>query len=148
MRQTGVEIMKAPQLFPCINNLTINSTFKVAIRHNDFCNVLSNIPKRTQRRAENVIWTDFDEPLSMSPQHIVVVITTIKTNVSTQLANVTIWCRESACKHLLYAKDVIEQIFPYFKQEFLKELSNLDIVALWNRQEEDNIATLRLVLLR
>lgn len=147
LNETGVAVMKARQLFPCREELTINSTFKIAIKHEAKYTVLSNIPIRARNKADNgMVWTDFDESLSISAQHISVVMTTF-TNVSSQLANVTIWCRQSAQNHVLYAKDVIEQVLPYFKREYLKKLSKLDIVAFWHHHNYD-IATLRLVLLR
>jgi len=121
--------MKAQQLFPCSDELNINATFKIAIKHDKKYTVLSNMPIRARNKADyDMMWTDFDESLSMSAKHILVVITTF-TNVSSPLANVTIWCRQSAQNHIIYAKSVLEEVIPYFRQEYLTQLSKLDIVA-------------------
>ncbi|XP_067213995.1 aminopeptidase N-like isoform X2 [Linepithema humile] len=147
LNETGVEVMKALQLFPHMNESTINSTFKIAIKHGEEYTVLSNMPIRARNTANNcMMWTHFEEIVSMSLQHIRVVITTF-TNISSHLANVTIWCRQSAQQQIYYAKYIIEEVIPYFKQKYLRPLSKLDIVALWHPQD-DNDATLGLVLLR
>lgn len=136
--------MKAPRLFPCSNELTINSTFKIAVKHHEHYNILSNMPKRIQRRGDNImLWTIFDE-LSVSAQQILVVITTFS-DVSSHLINVTIWCRESVRKHLLYAQNIVEEVVPYFRQKYFTRLSKLDIVVVWNSRD-DNIATSGLIL--
>ncbi|XP_012221155.1 thyrotropin-releasing hormone-degrading ectoenzyme-like [Linepithema humile] len=146
--QTGVEVMKARQLFPCEDEIIINSTFKIAIKHDEKYTILLNIPIRAQSKTDGgMMWTDFDES-SMSAQQISIVITTF-TAVSSQLPNVTVWCRQSAAKHVLYAINVIEEVLPYFKQKYLAELSKLDIVALWHPQDDVHaVTTLGLVLLR
>ncbi|XP_067213999.1 aminopeptidase N-like isoform X4 [Linepithema humile] len=147
LNQTGVEVMKALQLFPHMNESTINSTFKIAIKHGEEYTVLSNMPIRAQSRANNrMMWTHFEELILMSFQHIRVVITTF-INVNTDFPNVTIWCRQSARQLIYYARDVIEEVMPYFIQKYLQTLSKLDIVAFWH-SHDDNDVILGLVLLR
>nr|XP_012228358.1 PREDICTED: aminopeptidase N-like [Linepithema humile] len=145
LNQIGVEVMKVRQLFPC--NKLSNSTIKIAIKHDEKYTVLSNMPIRVRNKAANgMMWTDFDESSPMPVQQITFVITTF-TNVSSQFANVTIWCRPSVWIHVLYAKDVLEEVVPYFKEKYMLKLSKLDIVAVWHRHDY-NITTLGLILLR
>ncbi|XP_067204160.1 glutamyl aminopeptidase-like isoform X2 [Linepithema humile] len=147
LNQIGVEVMKAHQLFPCKDELTSNSTIKIAIKHDEKYTVLSNMPIRVRNKAANsMMWTDFDESLPMPVQRISFVITTF-TNVSSQFANVTIWCRPSVWIYVLYAKDVLEKVVPYFKEKYMLELSKLDIVAVWHRHDY-NTTTLGLIFLR
>nr|XP_012225741.1 PREDICTED: glutamyl aminopeptidase-like isoform X1 [Linepithema humile] len=147
LNQIGVEVMKARQLFPCKDELTSNSTIKIAIKHDEKYTVLSNMPIRVRNKAANsMMWTDFDESLPMPVQRISFMITTF-TNVSSQFANVTIWCRPSVWIYVLYAKDVLEKVVPYFKEKYMLELSKLDIVAVWHCHDY-NITTLGLILLR
>ncbi|XP_067213988.1 aminopeptidase N-like isoform X2 [Linepithema humile] len=147
LNKTGIVIMDVSQLFPYMNESTTKSTFKIAIKHDEEYTVLSNMPIRVRNKANNrMMWTDFDESLSMSLQHIRVVITTF-TNVSSHLANVTIWCRQSAQQLIYYARDVIEKVMPYFKQKYMQTLSKLDIIAFRHPYNHNDV-TLGLVLLR
>nr|XP_012232965.1 PREDICTED: aminopeptidase N-like isoform X2 [Linepithema humile] len=147
LNKTGIVIMDVSQLFPYMNESTTKSTFKIAIKHDEEYTVLSNMPIRVRNKANNrMMWTDFDESLSMSLQHIRVVITTF-TNVSSHLANVTIWCSQSAQQLIYYARDVIEKVMPYFKQKYMQTLSKLDIIAFRHPYNHNDV-TLGLVLLR
>ncbi|XP_067214005.1 aminopeptidase N-like isoform X2 [Linepithema humile] len=146
LNKTGIVIMNVSQLFPYMNESTTKSTFKIAIKHDEEYTILSNMPIRARNKANNrMMWTDFDESLSLSLQHIKVVITTF-TNVSSHHANVTIWCRQSAQQLIYYARDVIEKVMPYFRQKYLLTLSKLDIIAFRHPYDHNDV-TLGLVLL-
>nr|XP_012233035.1 PREDICTED: aminopeptidase N-like isoform X1 [Linepithema humile] len=146
LNQTGVEVMKALQLFPHINESTINCLYKIAIKHDEEYAVLSNMPIRARNKADNrMMWTDFHEQLLMSAQHLSIVITTF-TNVSSHLAKVTIWCRQNVQQQIYYARDVIDKVVPYVQRKYLRTVPKLDIIAL--RHSHDSHTTLGLVLLR
>lgn len=108
------------------------------------------MPVRAQYRDNTddmMIWSEFD-PSFLSAGNIAVVITTF---TSISFGNVTIWCRQSILKHVLYAAKVVRKIVPMFKEiYFQQELQflKLDIIALWNFPDDLNITTFGLVLLR
>ncbi|XP_067217254.1 glutamyl aminopeptidase-like isoform X1 [Linepithema humile] len=146
--ETGVEIIKGRQLFPCRNELAIKSTFKIAVKHHEKFTVLSNMPIRAKYKNDStMIWTDFEKSFLISAQNIAVVITTFTNKTTVQNTNVTIWYRPSAMQSIFTARMIMEIIMYYFRQNYPMGLSKLDIVVSWHSQD-DNVATYGLLFPR
>jgi len=145
LNETDVEILKAYQLFPCNDELTVKSIFKIAIKHQDIYTVLSNMPIQTKYNKNDMIWTEFEKSFLMSAQHITVVIITFSNRIINRNTNVTIWCKQSFWKHIVYAHDVVQKVVPHFRQNYFTELSKLDIVVSQHIQNANGILGLLLI---
>jgi len=149
---TYVKIMKARQLFPCRDEQTTKSTFKIAIKHHEKYTVLSNMHIQEKYKNDNtMIWTVFEKSFLMPVQNIVVVITTYINQTVIRNTNITVWCRPSAIKHITYAKNIFKAIVPQFRQKYFPDLPKLDIVLLSQddmQPQYDNASTSGLLLQR
>jgi len=145
LTETGIEVIKARQLFPCRDELATKSTFKIAIRHHEKYTVLSNMPIRAKYRKDNMIRIHFENSVLMSAQDIIVVITTFTNRTINRDKRVTIWYRPSALEHIAYAEFIIKNVVLHFIEKYFPRLSKLDIV--WHVRE-DTFATLGFLLQR
>ncbi|XP_012226640.2 thyrotropin-releasing hormone-degrading ectoenzyme-like isoform X2 [Linepithema humile] len=149
LNATGVDIMTARQLFPCWDEITLNSTFKLSIKHHKKYSVLSNMPvQRTENDDKrDMMWTHFEKSPSMFIKHINVVITTF-TNISTSVANITVWGRKNVTYYLQLAKSIAQQVLYFLKREnSIDKLPKIDYVVLWDTQY-NTIVTSGLILQR
>nr|XP_012222631.1 PREDICTED: glutamyl aminopeptidase-like [Linepithema humile] len=149
--KTGVDIMTARQLFPCWDDIALNSTFKLSIKHHKKYSVLSNMPVQTTKNDDirDMMWTHFEKSPSMFIQHIKVVITTF-TNISTSVANVTFWGRKNVTYYLQLAESIAQQVLYFLKREnTINKLPKIDYVVLWDTQHDtQHIVTSGLILQR
>nr|XP_012234880.1 PREDICTED: aminopeptidase N-like [Linepithema humile] len=138
---TGADIMTARQLFPCWDEIALNSTFKISIKHHKNYTVLSNMPIQTTKNDDrrDMMWTHFEKSLSMFIQHLKFVITTF-TKIHTSNANVTLWSRKNVAHYLQLAKYIVPQVLNFLEREnSIKKLPKIDYVAICDTQHNNSV---------
>ncbi|XP_067216444.1 thyrotropin-releasing hormone-degrading ectoenzyme-like isoform X2 [Linepithema humile] len=136
----GFDIMIARQLFPCWDEIALNSTFKISIMHHKNYTALLNMPiQTTENDKRDMMWTHFEKSPTMFIQHIKVVITTF-VNISTSVANVTFWSRRNVTNRLKLVKCIAQQVLYFLKREnTIDKLPKIDYVAFWDTQHNNSV---------
>ncbi|XP_067216450.1 aminopeptidase N-like isoform X2 [Linepithema humile] len=142
LNATGVDVMTARQLFPCWDEIALNSTFEISIMHHKNYTAFSNMPIQTtenDKHEYDMMWTHFEKSSSMFIQHIKIVITTF-VNISTSVANVTLWGRRNVTNRLKFAKCIVQQVLQFLKYEnTVDKLPKIDYVAFWDTQHNNSV---------
>nr|XP_012230275.1 PREDICTED: aminopeptidase N-like isoform X1 [Linepithema humile] len=146
--ETGVEVIRAQQIFPCWYESAFETTFTVSIKHHKTYTALSNmfINMTEYDDENNMMWTHFDKSPFMSIQHLTIVITTL-TKISSLYKNITIWCRKNMIKHVLFALDVVQEVVKFLQLKSLTKIEKIDYVVIWDKQHS-NIERMGLILHR
>nr|XP_012232601.1 PREDICTED: aminopeptidase N-like isoform X2 [Linepithema humile] len=158
LTETGVEVIRAQQIFPCWNESAFESTFTISIMHHIKLAALSNMLKNTKEYIDesNMIWTHFHKSPFMPIQSLTIVITTF-TNIFLQSqtlpARVTIWCRKNMTHsmgfthHVEFAQLITEEVFQFLNERSQTKIPKIDYIAIWDTHHR-NIETWGLILHR
>ncbi|XP_012232595.2 aminopeptidase Ey-like isoform X1 [Linepithema humile] len=152
LTETGVEVIKAQQIFPCWDELAFKSTFTVSIMLHKNFTALSNMLINTEEYIDksNMIWVHFYKSPFMSIQRLTIVITTF-TNIflqpQTLPARVTIWCRKNIAHSMVFAQLIIEEVFHFLNKRNQTKIPKIDYIAIWDTHHR-NIETWELILHR
>nr|XP_012232606.1 PREDICTED: aminopeptidase N-like [Linepithema humile] len=149
---TGVEVIRAQQIFPCWDEPAFQSTFTISIMHDKWFTALSNmiINRKKNISESNMMWTHFHKSPFMSIQRLTIVITTFtNTYLEPQpfVSHVTVWCRKNITRNMAYAQFIIEQIFYFLKKINQMMIPKIDYVAILGA-EHSKIETWGLILHR
>ncbi|XP_012232605.1 aminopeptidase N-like isoform X3 [Linepithema humile] len=149
---TGVEVIRAQQIFPCWDEPAFESTFIISIMHHKNFTALSNMLINTEEYIDesNMMWTHFDKSPIMSIKRLTIVITTF-TNIVLQFQSrfiyATIWCRENMIRSLDFSQLIIEEVFHFLNKKSQMIIPKIDYVAI-SRAQHGNIETWGLILHR
>ncbi|XP_067216543.1 aminopeptidase N-like isoform X3 [Linepithema humile] len=149
LNATGLDVMTAQQLFPCWDEIALNSTFKISIKHHKNYTVLSNMPVQTTENDDkhDMMWTHFEKSSLMSIKHIKIVITTF-TKISTLAGYVTLWSRKDTINYLHLAQCISEQVLRFLKLEnsAIAKIPKINYVVFWDTQHNNSVETWGLIL--
>ncbi|XP_067212157.1 aminopeptidase Q-like isoform X2 [Linepithema humile] len=149
LTETGVEVIRAQQIFPCWDEPTFKSTFNISIMHHERFTALSNMLRNAEeyRDESNMMWTHFNKSPFMSIQRLtIVIINNLFLQQRLLYTNVIIWCRKNVKLYLKFAQLVVEDVFNFLNESQTK-ISKIDYVAIWDTQHK-NIEIRGLILHR
>lgn len=141
------------QIFPCLDDPTLKTTFNISIMHYKDYDVLSNMPQRKVEADEEygMVWTHFDTTPPMST-YLVAAIMTNKSEFSklrTEIDAIITQYRPHRLVDLLYAQSIMENITLFLKREWkdVKIISKVNNVAIPN-YEDNGVTNLGLIFYR
>nr|XP_012227733.1 PREDICTED: thyrotropin-releasing hormone-degrading ectoenzyme-like isoform X1 [Linepithema humile] len=140
LRNKGIKLIKAEELFPCWDEPAFKSTFKIIILHHKNYTFLSSMSIRKQFEDVNdMMWTYIDESYSISIQRLtIVMIEIIKFSYfSTSDKNVKFWYRMEAVEQMQFAKDIVKDVLYRLEQKSITNISKIDYVVIKNFQYSD-----------
>nr|XP_012232602.1 PREDICTED: aminopeptidase N-like [Linepithema humile]XP_012232603.1 PREDICTED: aminopeptidase N-like [Linepithema humile]XP_012232604.1 PREDICTED: aminopeptidase N-like [Linepithema humile] len=151
LTETGVEVIRAQQIFPCWDEPAIESTFNISIMHDIWFTALSNmLINRKEYIESNMIRTHFHKSPLMSIKRLTIVITTfinIVLQFQTSSSYATIWCRINMTRSLDFNQLIIEEVFHFLNKRIQMIIPKIDYVAISGAQH-GNIETWGLILHR
>nr|XP_012216454.1 PREDICTED: thyrotropin-releasing hormone-degrading ectoenzyme-like [Linepithema humile] len=150
LRNKGIKLIKAGELFPCWDEPVFKSTFKISILHHKNYTFLSSMSIREQFEDVNdMMWTHFDKSYSISAQHLtIVIIEIIKFSYfSIFYENVKFWYRMEAVEQMQFANDIVGDVLYRLEQKSITNISKIDYVVIKDFQYS-NVKSRGFVLLR
>ncbi|XP_050459320.1 aminopeptidase Q-like [Cataglyphis hispanica] len=140
------------QIFPCLDDLTLKSTYNISIMHHKDYDVSSNMPqlKVDADEEHGMVWTHFDTTPPM-PTYLVAAIMTNKSEFSKQKLGIDdiIAQYRSDSFGLWYAQSIIEDIMLFLNREWknVKIISEVNNVAIPN-YKDNGVTNLGLIFYR
>ncbi|XP_067209689.1 aminopeptidase Ey isoform X3 [Linepithema humile] len=128
-----IMIIRARQLFPCLNETVFKSTFNISIKHHKNYTILSILPiSEKTDDSNNMLWTLFDKSLSMSVERLTFVMTTLNYDLNDfpRDANLKFWHRKKITDQLQYAKIYASKVLRYLTEKNEKKLPELNYIII------------------
>ncbi|XP_067209696.1 aminopeptidase Ey-like isoform X2 [Linepithema humile] len=126
-------IIRARQLFPCLNETVFKSTFNISIKHHKNYTILSILPiSEKTDDSNNMLWTLFDKSLSMSIERLTFVMTTLNYDLNDfpPDANLKFWHRKKITDQVQYAKIYAYKVLSYLTEKNEKKLPELNYIII------------------
>ncbi|KAL6427827.1 hypothetical protein ACFW04_008336 [Cataglyphis niger] len=140
------------QIFPCLDDLTLKSTYNISIMHYKDYDVSSNMPQlKVEDEEHGMVWTHFNTTPPM-PTYLVAAVMTNKSEFSKpkpKIDDIIIQYRSDSLVDLWYAQSIIENITLFLKREWkdVKIISEVNNVAIPN-YEDNGVTNLGLIFYR
>ncbi|XP_032687699.1 glutamyl aminopeptidase-like [Odontomachus brunneus] len=107
MITTQLEPNAARRVFPCWDEPGIKAIFAISVKHPTEYNVFSNMPRighhSDEESDDNLLWTHFQDTLSMSASHVLIMLTDINFKYTNLYHSDTIWHQIDSEKTLKHA---------------------------------------------
>nr|XP_012221844.1 PREDICTED: thyrotropin-releasing hormone-degrading ectoenzyme isoform X2 [Linepithema humile] len=137
LNNKGSMIIKARQLFPCLNESVFKSTFHIYIKHHKNYTFLSNLPiNKKVDDLNDMLWTLFDTSSLMSVEHLTFKMTTLYYDLNNFSldANLKFWHRTEITEQMQYAKIYASKILNYLAEKNKKKLPELNYIIIRDYQ--------------
>nr|XP_012230274.1 PREDICTED: aminopeptidase N-like [Linepithema humile] len=147
--ETGVELMRAQQIFPCWNESAFETTFTVSIKHDKTYTALSNmiINMKEYDNENNMMWTHFVKSPFMSIGHLTIVITSLH-YIPSFNTSIKIWNNVSMSHNILYVQKILFHVMNILQSKTWAKISKIDYVVIWDVQQFNNIETWGFIIQR